>query len=199
MDEVRTLLVARDPLARSGLAFRLAREEGIRVAGEAGADEDLNAAFAAVRADVLLCDLGDPFSIRDLDPVLALVRDEGGAQEALSQGARGVLLRTASGERLASALRALRSGLVVLDDALAASLTRERQPSAGVDAETLTPRELEVLGLLALGLANKEIAHRLEISEHTAKFHVNAILAKLGAQSRVQAVVRAVQLGLVSL
>lgn len=198
MDEVRTLLVARDPLARSGLAFRLAREEGIRVAGEAGADEDLNAAFAAVRADVLLCDLGDPFSIRDLDPVLALVRDEAGAQEALFQGARGVLLRTASGERLASALRALRSGLVVLDDALAPSLLRGRQLPAS-DAETLTPRELEVLGLLARGLANKEIAHRLGISEHTAKFHVNAILAKLGAQSRVQAVVRGVQLGLVSL
>ena len=64
-------------------------------------------------------------------------------------------------------------------------------------ARDLTPRELEVLRLLAEGLPNKTVAHRLEISEHTVKFHVNSLLAKLGAQSRTDAVVRATRLGLV--
>ncbi|MGH2536960.1 MAG: response regulator transcription factor, partial [Candidatus Promineifilaceae bacterium] len=65
--------------------------------------------------------------------------------------------------------------------------------------EPLTPRELEVLGLLAEGLTNKAIALRLGISEHTVKFHLNAILSKLGAQSRTAAVVRATRLGLIPL
>jgi DNA-binding NarL/FixJ family response regulator len=65
--------------------------------------------------------------------------------------------------------------------------------------EDLTPRELEVLGLLAEGLPNKAIGLRLGISEHTVKFHVNAVLGKLGAQSRTEAVVRATRLGLILL
>nr|WP_236673772.1 response regulator transcription factor [Comamonas sp. JC664] len=70
-------------------------------------------------------------------------------------------------------------------------------PTSAPDA--LTPREREVLGLLAEGLSNKAIADRLAISEHTAKFHVNAVLAKLGVQRRTEAVVRAAKLGLVTL
>ena len=75
------------------------------------------------------------------------------------------------------------------------------RPRAGPDAlaEALTPRELEVLQLLAEGLSNKLIAARLGISEHTAKFHVNAILGKLGAQTRAEAVAQAARLGLLLL
>ncbi|MBI3724767.1 response regulator transcription factor [bacterium] len=192
-----------DPLARSGLAFRLAHEPGVVLAGESGVS-DLASALASHRPRVLLRDLGpgppgSPFSPEASVDSLVLVPDSEGAAVALSSGARGVLERSADGPRLAAALLAVARGLVVLDPALAGALLGERSRALAGHAEPLTPREVEALGLLARGLSNKEIAHRLGISEHTAKFHVNAILGKLGVQSRLEAVVRAFQLGLVAL
>jgi two-component system nitrate/nitrite response regulator NarL len=96
-------------------------------------------------------------------------------------------------------LRAAAGGLIVLDPALAGAVLSARETSPDRLVEELTPRELEVLQLLAEGLPNKAIGLRLEISEHTVKFHVNAILGKLGAQSRTEAVVRASRLGLIIL
>jgi DNA-binding NarL/FixJ family response regulator len=89
--------------------------------------------------------------------------------------------------------------LVVLDPSLPAPVLSTRDPSSPMLVEELTPRELEVLDLLAEGLSNKAIAHRLGISDHTVKFHVNAVMGKLGAQSRTEAVVRATRLGLILL
>jgi DNA-binding NarL/FixJ family response regulator len=86
---------------------------------------------------------------------------------------------------------------VVLDQAAAEPFFRREAPSTPVDP--LTPRELEVLNLLAEGFSNKLIADRLRISEHTVKFHVNAILGKLGAETRTEAVVAAARLGLILL
>src|SRR5262249_21126846 len=100
-------------------------------------------------------------------------------------------------DAVAAALVAASRGLSVLDAALAEAFLRPPQGSA--QAEPLTPREREVLALLAEGLANKAIAARLGISEHTAKFHVNAILGKLGVDSRAEAIVRALRMGLVVL
>jgi two-component system nitrate/nitrite response regulator NarL len=82
---------------------------------------------------------------------------------------------------------------------LAGAVLAVPEPLPGLPVEDLTPRELEVLQLLAEGLPNKAIGLRLSISEHTVKFHVNAILGKLGAQSRTDAVVRATRLGLIIL
>ena len=98
---------------------------------------------------------------------------------------------------LAAAAVAAAHGLATLDAALAEDWLRP--PEAAGGAEGLTAREREVLGLLAEGLGNRAIAVRLGISEHTAKFHVNAILAKLGAESRSAAIVKAARLGLVAL
>ena len=98
---------------------------------------------------------------------------------------------------LAAALVAVARGLSVLEGPLASEWLRP--PDAPLAAEGLTPREREVLALLAEGLANKAIAARLGISEHTAKFHVNAILGKLGVENRAEAIVRAARLGLVAL
>jgi len=207
VDELRVVVVAADPLARRGLGALLGREPGLIVSAQLGADDD---GVDALRdeADAAVWDLGAgprPGLDRLAQAaqagltVLALVHDEDDAVEALAAGARAVLFRDASGERLAAALRAIHRGLLVLDDGLAAHALRPRQPAPSALVEPLTPRESEVLQLLAQGLANKAIAERLGISDHTAKFHVNGILGKLGAQSRTEAIVQAARLGLVIL
>jgi DNA-binding NarL/FixJ family response regulator len=87
----------------------------------------------------------------------------------------------------------------VVDEAFGAVFAKPRRIAANEPTETLTPRELEVLGLLAEGLSNKLVAARLGISEHTVKFHVNAILQKLEVDTRTEAVVRAARLGVLLL
>ena len=203
---LRVLLVGDDPLARGGLAYLLSGEPGLAVVAQADA---LGAAAAVERDDpeVAVWDLGaDPLGwlerLGDLGesgpPALALLLDEEAAAAALAAGARGLLFRDVEGGRLAAALRALGSDLLVFDDALLPPLLRPR-PAPQVQAEPLTPRELEVVQLLAQGLSNRRIAESLGISEHTAKFHVNSIVGKLGAQTRTDAAVRAARLGLVLL
>ena len=90
-------------------------------------------------------------------------------------------------------------GLTVLEPALADTISPHRTRTVTPPTGHLTPRELQVLQLLAEGLANKAIAHQLDISEHTVKFHVNSILSKLNAQSRTEAVMQATRLGLIPL
>ena len=137
-------------------------------------------------------------------PVLALVnQDETIA--AIAAGASGALHRDSPPSAISAALLALTEGLAVFDRSFVSSLVPKDRPpeqlseAAVAPVETLTNREREVLGLLAEGLSNKEIAQTLQISEHTAKFHVNSILQKLSAQKRVEAVVRAARLGLIEL
>jgi DNA-binding NarL/FixJ family response regulator len=109
----------------------------------------------------------------------------------------GLLLRDSTPDQLYAALNAAILGLFVFDPVLARLPAADSLPEPL--AEALTPREMEVLQLLAEGLANKMIAQQLGISDHTVKFHVNAILSKLNAQSRTEAVVRATRLGLIIL
>jgi two-component system nitrate/nitrite response regulator NarL len=199
MNAYRVLIVAGDPLARAGLAALLAGQDGCTVVGQAAAD-DPN--LDVYRPDVLIWDLGwdpDPAALPDLGeggpPVLALLPDATDAVDAWTAGARGLLLRATDAVRLITAITAVCQGLAVLDLALAGALplNRPRLPAAD-----LTPREIEVLRLLAEGLSNKGIARRLSISDHTVKFHINAILGKLNAQSRTEAVVNAIRLGLIT-
>jgi DNA-binding NarL/FixJ family response regulator len=206
VDEVRVLVVADDPLARAGLGALLAEQPGCTLAGQVAPTADLVDEVSVYQPDVLLWDLGwDPepdllFDFVDVElPVVALLADESLAAEAWLAGVRGLLTREVGAEALVAALQAVVQGLAAIDPTLAAALlpTRERESEALV--EPLTPREEEVLQLLADGLANKAIALQLGISEHTVKFHVNAILGKLGAQSRTEAVVRATRLGLIIL
>ena len=198
---VNVLVVGSDPLARAGLASLLAGEPRVAVAFDAAPD-DLDEALRGRDIHALLIDAGATAEgLRDLEgapPAVVLLQSETHAAEALGAGARGVLLRDADGPQIAAALQAAAQGLTVLDSSLSSTLLRSRA-AAGPAADALTPRESEVLGLLALGMANKAIAGRLGISDHTAKFHVNAILAKLGAGSRSEAIVRAARLGLISL
>lgn len=192
----RVLIVGDDPWARAGLAAALGEEPGLEVVGQLSS----LAEWWAYQPDVVLWEVGeDSTDLEALEPpVLVLVESESRATAWLARGARGVLLRDSEPEMLTAAIRALARGLVVI----APELTLEPQSSdleAEPPLEPLTERELEVLQLLALGLSNKAIARRLEISERTAKFHVASILSKLGVHSRTEAVVRAARLGLVML
>jgi two-component system nitrate/nitrite response regulator NarL len=205
---LRVLVIGDDPLARSGILALLALRDDLTVVGQAASDE----AAALVRsraAEVTLWDIGvDP--VPDLEAledvaqargpaVVVLSGAEGRVPELLGAGARGVLSRrTTDAPRLAAALQAVAHGLVVIDGILADGALRTRA-SADALVEPLTPRELEVLALIGQGLSNRALAQRLRISEHTAKFHVNAILGKLGAQTRAEAVAQGVRLGLLLL
>jgi two-component system nitrate/nitrite response regulator NarL len=193
----RLLIVAEDAIARAGLRA-LAEQAGVPIAGEAAPD-DLSSALVDA-ADALVWDAGAAGSfeaVRDVAAraaVLALPWSPEQAREALAAGARGVLARDRLEEQLLPSARAAALGLLVVDESFADALVR---PHAGDDAlvEPLTPRESEVLQLVAEGLTNRRIGERLGISEHTAKFHVNAILGKLGARTRGEAIALAARLG----
>jgi len=198
MEPLPVLVVSADPLARGGLAALVAQRSELVLAG-ASSPRELSGAPARADAAAVLWDLGagGAEGLRAAPaPVVALAQDERQAADALRAGARGALFRGAAAEVVAAALVAAARGLAVLDPGLAGDFVR---PPAAAPHEPLTPREREVLALLAEGLPNKAIAARLAISEHTAKFHVNAILGKLGVESRAEAIVQAVRTGLVVL
>jgi two-component system nitrate/nitrite response regulator NarL len=192
-------VVADDPLVRSALLSLLSSQH---VSAEPVSED----ALADAPVDVVVWDLGadaraaqqriDEIERTETD-VVALVPSHTVASPALSAGARGLLTRETSGATLAAAVRAVRAGLVVVDPSLAPALAppRDRTPLA----DELTAREQQVLQQLSLGLSNKEIAANMHISDHTVKFHVNAILQKLGVTSRTEAVVAAARRGLVIL
>jgi DNA-binding NarL/FixJ family response regulator len=130
--------------------------------------------------------------------VVVLIADAADVQLAASKGVEGIVLRVLDGQKLLHAVKAVQHGLTVMDGALLPpkkrALPSEAESNAPSDA--LTARELEVLQLVADGLSNHRIATRLGISDHTVKFHINAILEKLGADSRTEAVVTAVRRGI---
>ena len=218
MPDLRVLIVADDPLARAGLALLLAQQPGGTVVGQMAGNADVLAGLRLYQPDVVVWDFGwqstcsapptrseqggadtaleHLVDIREAgQAVLILLADTTDAVAVWTAGVRGLLLRDVDAVTLATALPAVAQGLVVLDPALALAVFPLRQLQPTSPAEALTPRELEVLQLLAEGLPNKTIAGHLHISEHTVKFHVNALLSKLGAQSRTEAVVRATRLG----
>ena len=182
------VVVSDDPLVRAGLTHLLEIESDAEVVSDPAEAEVALWDGAAARDQIARFQL----------PVVAVVDDEAQSASAMAAGARGAVLRSADGASLWAALVAARAGLTVLDAAFApapAPAAAPRRPPV----EELTAREREVLAELSRGLSNKQIAVELAISEHTAKFHVNAILGKLGAASRTEAVVLAVRLGLVAL
>lgn len=202
---LRLLIVGGDPLARTALASLLADFEEVHIVGQHDAGSSLLRDLDAYRPDLLLWDFGwdadeAPAALSEVElPTVALLPDETLAAEAWAAGAHGLLLRDSGAERLIAALQALSRDLLVLDAALANALRPDLSTTDAPLAEPLTPREEEVLQLLAEGLSNRAIGQQLEISEHTVKFHVTAIMGKLDAQSRTEAVVRATRLGLILL
>ncbi|MCK6550364.1 response regulator transcription factor [Myxococcota bacterium] len=207
ISELHLLVVGDDALARGGLAALLGNSGDVHVDALLSSRDDVPARAASIEGGAVVWDLGHDARagierVRDAGalpvPLAVLLPDEAHAREAYDAGARGLVLRDGDPERLGPLLRAVAAGSVVLDPEVAASLLRGA-PVRPVTTELLTPRELEVLELLARGMSNRQIAEALGFSDHTAKFHVNAILTKLGAETRTEAVVLAAKLGLVVL
>jgi DNA-binding NarL/FixJ family response regulator len=189
---------------RAGLEAVLAEREGIVLAGSAAhASADV---LDAADPDVLVLDAGTAEE-RPMDlpllPTVLLLADETGRAPTLSEmddGVRVVLPVGASGDELAAGIHAAAAGLVALTASAAASLVHARAPRLdAVGIEALTPREAEVLRWMVEGLGNKSIAARLGISDHTVKAHVAAILSKLDASTRTEAVAIGLRSGLVVL
>lgn len=205
---LRLLIIGDDPLTRSGLAALLVERSDFEVAGQIASNTDIANNLGVYRPDVILWDVGWSAATAlermadsgDLGvPIVALIPEEAVAADAWVAGARGLFLRSTEIERVITALPAIARGLIVLDPALGSAMLLPQERAVTPPTEGLTTRESQVLQYLAEGLPNKVIAQKLGISEHTVKFHVNAILGKLGAQSRTDAVVRATRLGLVIL
>jgi two-component system, NarL family, nitrate/nitrite response regulator NarL len=196
---IKVALLTDDPLLRAGLSSLLAQ------AGQTGSisvveanDAEVALWDAGVDAEKILGRLAE---IRTLPvPAVAIVGDQAQVAPALAAGARGVVLRDQVGPGIHAALTAVRSGLTVMDANLAESLV-PAQPARtnGKGRGELTERERQVVQLLSEGLSNKLIADRLGISDHTAKFHVNGVMMKLGASTRTEAVVEAMRRGLIRL
>ena len=212
---VRVLLVDDDDLMRAGLRAVLRSDPAVEVVGEAANGRSAVAAARTHRPDVVLMDVRMP----DLDGIAATREVLAVSPEirvvilttfeqddyifgALSAGASGFLLKRTSPEELLAAIRTVAAG----DSLLSPSVTRivvdrvARQPVAGAAADgrldDLTPREREVLALIARGRSNGEIGAELVIEESTVKTHVKRILTKLGLRDRIQAVIFAYETGL---
>jgi two-component system nitrate/nitrite response regulator NarL len=186
-DPIKVTLLTEDPLMRAGLSSLLAQLGSIHVVERDAAEVALW--DAGIDADKTLTRLNE---LRALPmPAVAVVADQSHVAPALAAGARGVVLRDQVGPGIHAALAAVRSGLTVMDAALAEALVpaQPRATSNGKGRGDLTEREKQVVQLLSEGLSNKLIADRLGISDHTAKFHVNGVMMKLGASTRPAAVV----------
>jgi two-component system, NarL family, nitrate/nitrite response regulator NarL len=203
---LRLVVIAEDPLARDVFRERLLEDPLTEVVAAVGGPQELVAALSHEPADVAVWDLGvrpdvalvmAPEVLAEISEVLVLAIDGQAVADALAAGAGAAIGRDRSGRAIAAAARAMLHGFEVLDPRIesADALPRPRR----TPMDELTPREREVLALLVEGLSNRAIAQRLGISDHTAKFHVTAVMQKLGAQTRTEAVVKAARLGLVSL
>ncbi|MFA9432165.1 response regulator [Egicoccus sp. AB-alg2] len=216
---IRVVLADDQTLVRRGIAGLLALADDVEVVGEAEDGDGALDAVATLAPDVLLLDLRMPgrdgiatlqalAERGDPTPVLVLTtfNDDELVLQALRAGARGYLLKDVTLEQLVGAVHTLATGGTSVQPAVTQRLLRGLQggtgrtddhgdPSGPVDP--LTPREIDVVRLMASGLANREIAAALHLAEGTVKNLVSAVLLKLGVRDRTRAVLRALHLGLV--
>ena len=206
---VRILVADDHPMLREGLVAVLGTQPDFDVVGEAADGSEVVRLAERLEPDVILLDLEMP--IVDGVATLEMLREAGSEARAivftaydtderilrsLRAGARGYLLKGASRAEIFDAIRTVHSGGSLLGPAVTTRLL-ERIGQGDDHPDDLTPRELEVLALLARGLKNAEIAEELFISERTVKFHVSSVLAKLGAENRTEAARIAVRRGLI--
>ena len=207
---LRVLVVDDEPLVRQGLRLILDAEEDIDVVGEAADGAEVPALVRSLRPDLVCMDVRMPgidgirateLVLREPDPPTVLVvttfAHDDHVADALLAGASGFLLKRATAEEMVQAVRTVGRGTSLLFPGTVRDLLRPRARGVRREGPALTPREQEVLELLALGMSNPEIAGHLVLGLETVRTHVAAVLAKLGARDRTQAVVTAYRSGLV--
>ena len=206
-EPIRLLLCDDHELVRTGLRTFLELQPDMAVVGEAGTAEQALALIRSLLPDIVVMDLVLP-GLSGVDALRRLRRDHpdvkvvvlssfGGQEAVLSAihaGAAGYLLKDIGPRELADALRSVAAGGAPLHPQVAATVMRSMNAE---QRDPLTPRESEVLQLIARGLTNRLIARELALSEKTVKAHVSAVLAKLGVTDRTQAALYAVREGLV--
>jgi DNA-binding NarL/FixJ family response regulator len=208
--DLRVVLADDQTIVREGLATLLGLLPGIEVVGAAPDGERAVALVAEHAPDVLLTDLRMPGCdgveatrrVRAEHPgtavvVLTTYADDASVLDALRAGAVGWLSKDADAEAIGHALRSAAAGQSTIDSAALAALVAAGPTAPAAPPDDLTAREAEVLGLIATGLSNGEIARRLVVSEATVKTHVNRVFAKAGLRDRAQAVGYAYRHGLV--
>jgi NarL family two-component system response regulator LiaR len=210
-ERIRVLIADDHAVVREGLRAYLQLQETLDVVGEAGDGEEAVREAERLRPDVILMDLVMPRldgvgAMRELRRrlpasrviVLTSFADDERLLPAIQAGAAGYLFKNVQPSELARAIHAAHAGEALLDPAVAARLVQEiARPAAQDPPDRLTPREREVLLLIARGLPNKRIARELGVAEKTVKTHVGHLLAKLGVSDRTQAALYAVREGLV--
>ena len=207
MTPTRAFVVAPTPVTRAGLRSMLANAEGtdVRVVGEASSPTDsseLSEADVVLLANEELLEEASFAVAEDGTQSLVLISEDDHAVSrlrAMQLRGWGVVPPDAPPEELAAAVAAAGQGLIVLPKAVTERLLHEPAASAEELSESLTAREREVLDLLGHGLSNKLIGRELHISEHTVKFHISSLYAKLGVNNRAEAVSRGARYGLISL
>jgi DNA-binding NarL/FixJ family response regulator len=177
--------IAAAPITRAGIEAMLRSSPEIELV-TAGAD----VVIADVAGEDGLADLGESGAA-----FILLADEPHWTAEVLRAGVRAILPREVTAPELVAAVEAAAAGLVVVHPQDLEALLPAAQPLRPVEA--LSPREIEVLGMMAEGISNKEIAARMKISEHTVKFHVASIMGKLHAGTRTEAVMSGVRMGLV--
>jgi NarL family two-component system response regulator YdfI len=202
---IRVLLAAASTVRRAGLEALVKKAPLLQLAGSLHNALAVAQYAAQLQPDVVLLDLESETRTRAAAfPVVALI-DEPSADwtaHALRSGVKAILPRDSGMEQILAAIQAAHAGLVLLDADVTQNLASRipvasAQPAPALD--NLTPREIEVLRMLAEGLGNREMAARLGISDHTVKFHISSILDKLGAATRTEAVTMGIRMGIILL
>ena len=208
---IRVLIGARSEVVRAGLASLLTADPRFQVVGTFSID-DLTR-VEDLQPEVVLLDLDSPSD----ESLLAAIQSGGAlinsslmiltedpeslAVDVLGSGLRAILPRYATPEEIIAAIQAAATGLVALHpdvfDSMLSRIRPGQQSELDPSGQILTPREIEVLRMIADGLGNKEIASKLSISDHTVKFHISSIFAKLSASNRAEAVTLGIRHGLI--
>ena len=208
---IRVLIGARSEVVRAGLTSLLTADPMFQVVGTFSID-DLTR-VEDLQPEVVLLDLDSPSD----ESLLAAIQSGGAlvnssliiltedpeslAVDVLGSGLRAILPRYATPEEIIAAIQAAATGLVALHpdifDSMLSRIRPGQQSELDPSGQILTPREIEVLRMIAEGLGNKEIASKLSISDHTVKFHISSIFAKLGASNRAEAVTLGIRHGLI--